>query len=240
MSPRADEAVAEGTEPEEIELKLTVADPAVIGELIGRPPAGGIAGFQPIGPARTVRCLDRYFDTSPVDGALRRAGVRARLREQDGAVILAVKASIETLGAVSRRVELQGPAVARLDPAAWPPSAARSRIQPLIGDGPLVEIAALRQTRLQRNFTSGTTTVEISLDQMTAMNGRRMLARRSEVEAELLAGEPALLQDLAAAIGALPGVGPATGSKLAFALNARLAPVVGPPPSATRAALPER
>jgi inorganic triphosphatase YgiF len=221
MSPRADEGAPPGGEPEEIELKLEVADRALVSRLVHHPPASGIAGFRPGGPVRTITCLDRYFDTDPVDGDLRRAGVRARLREQGDEVVLAVKTSIATYGAVSRRVELQGPAVARLDPAAWQPSDARTRIVAIVGDRPLVEIAALRQQRLQRDFVRDGTTVEISLDRMTALDGRRVLAHRVEVEAELHAGDPADLQDLAAALESLPGVSPARGSKLAFALGAR-------------------
>ncbi len=219
MSPRADGPAPPSAEPEEIELKLAVGDPEVVRAVLHRPPASGIAGFLPAGPIRSVTCVDRYFDTT--DGALRLGGVRARVREQDGELILAVKASIASEGAVSRRVELQGPAAPGFHPPSWPPSAARERLLPLIGDRPVVEIAALRQRRLQRNFARGGTTVEISLDEMSALEGRRSLARRAEVEAELLAGDAQLLQDLAAALGELPGVGVATGSKLAFALAAR-------------------
>ena len=185
---------------------------------------------MPAGPARVVTCLDRYFDTAPVDGALRLGGVRARLRVQDGMVIVAVKAPIATDGAVSRRVELQGPAVDRLNPLSWPASAARARILALVGETPLVEIAALRQRRLQRNFARGGTTVEISLDELEAVDGRRVLAHRVEVEAELLGGDPRLLQDLAAALGELPGIAPASGSKLAFAISARGPTTKGPIP----------
>jgi inorganic triphosphatase YgiF len=219
MSPRADGSAPGGADPEEIELKLAVGDPDVVRELLRRPPAQGIAGFLPAGPIRTVIVVDRYFDTA--DGALTLGGVRARVREQDSEWILALKVSIATEGAVSRRVELQGPAAAGLRPAEWPESIARARLMPLIGDRGLVEIAALRQRRLQRDFASARTTVEISLDEMTALEGRRQLARRTEVEAELKAGDAGLLQALAVALGELPGVGVASGSKLAFALTAR-------------------
>ena len=150
MSPRSDAPPTTDAEPEEIELKLAVADPEVIRAMLRNPPASGIAGFVAVGPARLVSCLDRYFDTA--DGALRLGGVRARVREQDGEWILAVKVSIASDGAVSRRVELQGPAAPGLDPSAWPPSAPRARLLPLIGQQPIVEVAALRQRRLQRNF----------------------------------------------------------------------------------------
>jgi len=224
MSPRADEAQRSGAEPEEIELKLAVGAPAMVRAIIEDPPADGIGGFRPAGPVRRVRCIDRYVDTAPLDGALRRSGLRARLRERDGQTILTVKASLRREGDVGRRVELEAPATADLDPAAWPASRAHSRLLAALGDGRLVEIAALRQRRLQRDFARGTTTVEMSLDEMAALHGRRVLARRVEVEAELLAGDPALLHDLAAALGRLPGIGPASESKLAFALGSRSLP----------------
>jgi inorganic triphosphatase YgiF len=227
MSPRADgPAPAGGADPEEIELKLAVADPGVVRALLRRPPAEGIAGFVPAGPIRTVIVVDRYFDTA--DGALTLGGVRARVRDQGGERILAVKASIATEGAVSRRVELQGPAAGGLQPATWPASNARDRLLPLIGDRDVVEIAAIRQRRLQRDFAAAGTRVEISLDEMTALDGRRALAHRTEVEAELLAGDAGLLQELAAALGELAGVGVAAGSKLAFALAARAAVHLAP------------
>ena len=224
MSPRPDDPSSEGgpaADPEEIELKLAVGQPAVIRALICRPPAGGIAGFTPIGPARRVTCVDRYFDTAAIDGQLRLGGVRARLREQAGGVTLAVKLSITSDGAVSRRVELQGPAIARLDPASWPASDARARVMSLLGDRPIVEIAALRQRRLQRDFMRDDTTVEISLDHMSALDGARILDSRTEVEAELLSGDAALLHEISEDLQILPGVSPAAGSKLAFALAAR-------------------
>ncbi len=233
MSPRADGPAAVGSDPEEIELKLAVGDPDVIRALLRRPPGPGIAGFLPDGPIRTVIVVDRYFDTP--DGALTLHGLRARVREQGGELILAVKASIATEGAVSRRVELQGPATAGLQPSAWPPSVARERLLAHIGDRPVVEIAALRQRRLQRNFAAAGTRAEISLDEMTALQGRRPLARRTEVEAELLAGDAELLQRLAAALAELPGVGVASGSKLAFALAARAAAHLGPAVGSTAA-----
>jgi hypothetical protein len=56
---------------------------------------------------------------------------------------------------------------------------------------------------------------------MTALEGERALATRVEVEAELLTGDAGLLQELAAALATIPGVAPAEGSKLAFAVAAR-------------------
>lgn len=229
MSPRPEGSpgapVGLAVEAEEIELKLTVHQQGVIRTLLRRPPAAGIAGFVPAGPVRIVGCVDRYFDTEGTTawsaGALGRAGLRARLREQDGTVILALKSAISRDGAVSRRMELQGPATNRLDPEDWPPSDARSRLKAVLDGRPIVEIAALRQRRLQRDFGRAGTTVEISLDEMTALDGRRVLGRQVEVEAELLSGDVASLRDLAAALVKLPGIDIAAGSKLAFALAAR-------------------
>ena len=226
MSPRpedaSDPAGGPDADPEEIELKLAVGEPGVIRALIRRPPVGGIAGFVPAGRPRSVTCMDRYFDTAALNGALRLGGFRARLREREGTLILTLKSAASRDGAVSRRIELEGPATTVLDPERWPPSAARSRLKALLDGRPMVEIAALRQRRLQRDFVRDGTTVEISLDRMTALEGGRILATRVEVEAELLSGDLALLHGLAAALEILPGVRPASSSKLAFALAARV------------------
>lgn len=210
-------------DPEEIELKLAVDEIGAIRTLLRRPPPAGIAGFTAAGPLRAVTCIDRYYDTTALGGRLSLAGLRARIREQDGALTLGVKASISRDGAVSRRVELEGPAGRDLDPAGWPLSEARDRLIAALDGAPLLEIAALRQHRLQRDFARDGTTVEVSLDRLGAVRGRRVLDRRIELEAELHGGDAGLLQPLAAALEALRGMGPALGSKLAFALAARTA-----------------
>jgi inorganic triphosphatase YgiF len=124
-------------------------------------------------------------------------------------------------GAVSTRVELEGPATTELDPQAWPDSDARAALLEATSGAPLVEIARLRQHRLTRLVRRGDTVVELSLDTIEAIADDVVVAVREELEAELKAGDPASLHDLSEALSAIEGVGPPLGSKLQFALNAQ-------------------
>ena len=205
----------------EVEVKLAVTDPAALNDLMARPDPATLADFRPIDEPVRQEVVDRYFDTP--DGRLMAAGARARLRVGAGAVVVAIKRHGVDDGAVTARHELEGPATADLDPSTWPDSPAYREIVELAAGRPLVEIARLRQDRLVRRVRRGPTEVELSLDALEALDGERVAATRWELEAELKAGDRADLQDLAAALHALPGTGPATGSKLSFALAARAA-----------------
>jgi inorganic triphosphatase YgiF len=83
------------------------------------------------------------------------------------------------------------------------------------------EIARLRQRRLTRLVSRTGTVVELSLDTLEALDGGRVLARRHELEAELIEGDESALAELGDALRDLDGVGPSLGSKLDFALDAR-------------------
>jgi len=89
-----------------------------------------------------------------------------------------------------------------------------------IGGERLMEIARLRQRRLTLVVERGPTAVEISLDALEALADGQVAARRHELEAELLRGDVADLEMLADTLRAIPGIGPALGSKLRFALDA--------------------
>lgn len=221
--PRAD---TDGT-PVEIEAKLAVSEPALIRALIDQPDPARLAGFAADGPQRTDEVLDRYLDTEPGGGALRAAGLRARLRVSAGGagVVLAVKGrSSAAPDGLTTRMELEAPAVNDLDPRSWPPSEPRDLVVETVGEAPLVEIAAVRQRRYVRLIRRGETVVELSLDELAAVHGATELARRIELEAELKAGPADALADLVAALTSLEGVGPPLGSKLDFALGARRRP----------------
>jgi inorganic triphosphatase YgiF len=209
--------------PLEIEFKFGIDDPAVISRLITDPPTGGVAGFRPSGPAASAIEIDRYMDTAAPVGLLFAAGLRARLREEERGVVLAVKQRGVVDGSVTTRVELEGPATPELDPAAWPASRARSRLLETIGEQSLVEVAAVRQRRLKRNFRRGPVVVELSLDEMEALDGTEIVGSRCEFEVELVAGNAGGLEELAGALRELPGVREAIESKLTFALSSRAA-----------------
>jgi inorganic triphosphatase YgiF len=209
--------------PLEIEFKFGIDDPAAISRLIADPPPGGLAGFLPSGPSARTTEVDRYMDTAAPVGLLFAAGLRARLRAGERGVILAVKQRGVVDGSVTTRVELEGAATPDLDPGAWPESTARRRLVETIGEQPLVEVAAVRQRRLKRHFRRGPVEVELSLDEMEALDGDEIVGSRCEFEVELVAGPAAALEELAGALRELPGVMEAIESKLTFALSSRSA-----------------
>lgn len=167
--------------------------------------------------------VDRYLDTAAGGGALRAAGLRARLRASATGVVLAVKGRASmTNDGVATRMELEAPADPDFDPARWPPSPARDAVVEEIDGARLVEIASIRQVRHVRLLRRGDALVELSLDALTALGADGAeLATRLEVEAELKAGPADALGDLARALAAIDGIGPPLGSKLEFALGAR-------------------
>jgi inorganic triphosphatase YgiF len=226
-------------EPLEIEVKLGVSRPLRIARLVRSFERFRLAGFEPLAPAAVVTVTDRYLDTELVGGWLQALGMRARLRSQGGSVVLAVKRGGLERAGVTVRVELQAEATASLDPRHWPPSPARAALIEAIGDEPLLEIAVLRQRRLVRPVGRGETRVELSLDRVDAMERGRVLARRHELEAELLAGDERALASLADALQRLDGITPPVGSKLAFGLSARKS-MARRGPQSEPAAMPER
>jgi inorganic triphosphatase YgiF len=218
-SPRADVT----PEPVEVEVKFGVAFPEHVRHLLERPDAAALAGFVPAGPLRMIVVVDRYMDTAVVGGSLYLAGVRARLRITDVGVVLTVKRRGTLDTGITTRTEIEAPATAVLDPIAWPASDARTVLLETAAGEQLAEIAALRQRRLVRDVERGSTRVELSLDEMDALDGEAVVDRRVELEAELKAGPVEALQDLAAALQEIEGVGPPQGSKLDFALGSRVA-----------------
>jgi inorganic triphosphatase YgiF len=145
--------------------------------------------------------------------------MRARLRFRARTVTLTVKRSGVVADGVTTRVELEAPASRSLVPARWPASGARDALLDATGGEPLRVIARLRQRRLVRVVRRADTRVELSLDALAAVSAGRIVARRHELEAELIDGNEHDLAELAAALRALDGIGPALGSKLVFALG---------------------
>src|SRR5262249_30095722 len=82
----------------------------------------------------------------------------------------------------------------------------------------LIEIARLRQHRLIRNVRRGDTRVELSLDELEALDGDRVVASRWELEAELKGGDREDLRELANALSTTPGLGFPYGQKRLFAM----------------------
>ncbi len=209
-------------EPTEIEVKLGVTRPVLVRRLITDADPRRLAGFHAAGEPHLVAIVDRYIDTDLYEGRLELAAMRARLRVEGRSVSLTVKRSGTQEFGVTTRVELEGPATSSLDARRWPDSAARTALLAATDGEQLVEIARLRQRRFTRLLRRAATTVEISLDALAALDGRLVVARRHELEAELVEGNPADLGELAAALSRVDGIEPPLGSKRRFALDALL------------------
>jgi inorganic triphosphatase YgiF len=215
--------------PTEIEIKLGVDDPRPLRALLRAPDPARLAGFSPTGSPVVVRITDRYLDTAPWAGRLELSGYRARLRRTGGAIELTVKRRGEIRGDVTERLELKAPATRSRVASRWPPSVARDRVAAIAGDDALQEVAALRQERLVRRVLRDGTEVELSLDALQALAGSRVVARRWELEAELIRGDRRLLDDLALALRRVPGVRDPIGSKLEFGRSGRPNPSLEAP-----------
>lgn len=214
--------------PLEVELKYVVRDELASSRLLA---AERIGPFEAEPAARPAQVEDRYVDGP--DAALARAGYAARLRRRHAGIVLTLKstASLGGLGAspaLHRREELEGPAGPTLDPAAWPPSAARSVILELCGDAPLVELVTVRQVRRTRALRSGRTLAELSLDEVEIVNAGRLVERFSELEVELRGGPEAPLRALSRILDGDAAFEPSTHSKLERALEALRRPHNGP------------
>ena len=202
----------------EVELKYRVHDRSTGERLLA---ADELAGLQASGSrARAIQLEDRYVDTG--DGALARAGFAVRLRQQGNDTIVSVKSLAATeheSGAVGRE-ELEGPAD-RVAPAAdWPASDARALVLEHAGDAPLVERVTIRQLRHRRQLRSDGGRVELSLDEVDVVQRGRIVRSFTELEAELLKGDPSLLGDLARQLDREDGLVRSEHSKLDEALGA--------------------
>jgi inorganic triphosphatase YgiF len=198
-------------EPVEVELKLLATDAA---------PLRLLARHRRLGPARLgllsrVTEVDHYLDTE--DGRLAAAGWACRLRTRGGNTIVSLKgarlgppAGGRTPRGIHRRPELEGPAETGSDPAAWLPSAARTKLVALADGLRLIERFALYQRRSQRTVQVGALRVGmLTLDRVRVQRGRRLVGRLWSVELELVPGADwasPLVAALLAALEAVPGL----------------------------------
>jgi len=203
--------------PVEVELKFRMSDAAAGERLIA---GEEIDGFSALGPAETVKIEDSYVDTA--DGALLAAGYAGRLRTGAAGTVITLKGlrRADDGGALHRREELEGPALAGRAPSAWPESAARDAVAGIAGDRPLAEIARIRQTRRRRLFGSGGTVVEVSVDDVSVLAGGSAVERFAELELELREGDEAALGPLLDLLSEIEELVPAQTSKLERALAA--------------------
>ena len=207
----------------EVELKYDVIDRAALEDCLGGPDVAGLAG----GPWRDVLVEDRYVDTP--DGAVRRAGYAARIRERDGARLLGLKSLTPARGALHRRLEIEAPAGDGPDPAAWPANAARDRLREMAGDRPLGELFRIRQRRRVRVVGDAEAgSAEISLDDVEILLGEKPLAAFPVLEVELRSGDESVIRQVAAVVEATGAVRASRRSKFEAALELVQAPAGEP------------
>lgn len=220
--PRHGRSAPKASAPREIELKYLVRDLEALRTWLARDWGGALDGVA-AGSEQTVEVEDRYVDTAY--GALAQAGFGARLRREDGGpVSVTVKtvshdrpmesgADVSEPAALSQRVEVEGPAHARLDPDLWPPSAARELINQLRDGARLRNLFTINQRRERRTLALDDGPVQVALDRVAVFRGARPLASFSALEVEATVGSGANLARLAALIEATGYVTPEPRSK---------------------------
>ena len=203
----------------EAELKYTARDERPLNQLA----VVEALGPASLGPANTVRELDRYLDTA--DLRLEAVHWACRLRSREGRTILSLKGPAEHLRGevLHRRAEVEGPAGPGLDPNAWAPSPARDNLAAMTGGAPLVERFALEQDRTERTVHLAADQVGgLSLDRVRVLHRGAEVGRMFVVELELDAAVADSDFDpgaLATALSAVDGLLPDPASKLERALR---------------------
>ncbi len=203
-------------DPLEIELKYRLADAAAGERLLA---AEELGPFRPDGPIEIVETSDRFLDTA--DRAFAAIRHAVRLRTVGGTTTVTIKGPAKRgPGGAHRRTELEASANGT-DPARWAESRARTRILEVAAGRPLVEVAGLHQRRRHRLLRAGDAAVDLSLDDVRVLDGERAIETFVELEAELVAGDPERLAELAAAlVAAEPALRPSAESKYRAALRA--------------------
>ena len=181
-----------------------------------------LAGYS-LAPIGRVHVTDRYYD-SP-EGLLLAASFSCRLRSQGEQILATLKGLGAADGAVHRRAEHEVVLPSEmLDPADWPPGAARDLALELTGGSPLQPLVEMKQTRDKRDLMDGERRVaEVSLDEVHADFGKRSSCYY-EMEVEL--GPEGTEDDLfrvAAELQGEHGLTPEPISKFERALSARQA-----------------
>jgi inorganic triphosphatase YgiF len=205
--------------PAEVEARFAASDDAPLDRLA----AADRLGPARLGPMRIADEIDRYLDTP--DGRLAAAGWACRLRSRGDGWRVSLKGPPASAGYAAwlhERPEIEGPATAELDPQAWPPSDARTRLQELArGEAPMVERLRLLQRRRERDVAiAGTARGTLSLDAVSVVHGDTEVGRLRVVELELPGGvDRAALEPLAAALAEIAGLAPEPRSKLERAVE---------------------
>ncbi|HUR15899.1 MAG TPA: CHAD domain-containing protein [Candidatus Limnocylindrales bacterium] len=193
---------------EELELKYTIDDPGAA--------EGWFDEHYPDREGwRTVRMVDRYFDTA--GRALFDAGYGARLRQVGRKTVLTLKSDIDVTDGRHQRLELEGHATQELDVNAWKPSAARDRVAEVVGERRLIELFLVRQKRRERPISVDGAELMVSIDLGKVVAAGREVGPIVQLEVEHLRGRRVPLDEVARQIREA-GIGrPESRSKLAMA-----------------------
>jgi CHAD domain-containing protein len=119
-----------------------------------------------------------YYDTA--DHSLARAGITLRLRTERGKSLWQLKLPVD-----GARIEIEDPGG-----PAGPPDGLRALLRAHERRGELAPIAELRTRRRGTLVTRGSTTAEVTVDEVTVMDGHRVANAFVELEVELREGEP--------------------------------------------------
>jgi inorganic triphosphatase YgiF len=205
--------------PAEIEARFAAATEETLDRLASYERLGPAT----LGPTHAADEVDRYLDSA--DGRLAAARWACRLRSRGAGWRASLKGPPRNAGRGSpawlhEREEIEGPATDLADPAAWPPSNARTRLGEITAGAPLIEVVRLLQLRRERDvLLDGRHAGVLSLDSVRVVHEGREAGRLLVVELELPTGiERAALDPLAAALDRVEGLTPDPRSKLVRAL----------------------
>lgn len=206
----------------EIEVKFVIPDSATFRRLQS---LTDIAGYS-LSPPSIHRIRDTYLDT--VERSILSAGFACRRREDNGRILMTLKALTPPRGVIHEREELEVLLSEDGPPESWPDGAARERAVAMTRGAPLEILFHLRQTRRVRvMIKDGRKAAALSLDKarMTA-SGRGRSFLELEVE-QLPEGAEADLAAIAASLREEHKLDPAARSKFERGLDLLVA--VSPP-----------
>lgn len=172
---------------------------------------------------RQERQRNVYLDTP--DLRLRRARSVLKLRQVGSKWDLTYKRSQGVHRGIAQRLEVTAPIhssqLARLSAGGLMLAPLR-RVRRIIGDRPLTRLFTLFTHRYCLIFSDGRFRVEVDVDRVALQQGRRVRARRLEVEVENLSATPAVFRRAVAALRRQFGEGlePTAMSKFEYGLRA--------------------
>jgi inorganic triphosphatase YgiF len=194
--------------PVEIELKYSL-DEAVARQLLTLRRLGAYA----LTPFDVKTVIDVYYDTS--DRSIARTGYALRFRRKGDNASLQLKSLSPAAGSWHRRRELHISTPHPTEPERWPDTPEADFLREILGQRSLQSLFTIHQQRHEARVldAAGAPLALLSLDEVRWQAGKRE-QRAWELEIELLPqGNEALLQALAEALRAMPGLHPQARSK---------------------------